>query len=190
MRRERRIIGVAAIVALVTTATAMALPPGAGAGLSAVYQLYDNDAVGIPNGHDAAKMSFDLPSSDRMVGSVQPHFRIRHDRTQQLKLSLKGPNGETVLLSNGETHGENLGSGPCGEDFHTVDFTGFSDSASQNLASGSAPYVGDWLPNEPLSALTDISPEGRWTLIAKDTNSGGEKGRLLCGLLFISLPPP
>lgn len=169
---------------------ALALPAGAGAGLTAILYLYDHDPVAIPNGHGAAKMSFDLPPSTRMVSSVRPNFRIRHDRTQQLKLLVKGPNGETVLLSDGETRGENLGSGPCGEDPDVVDFTGFADSASEGLEAGSAPYVGYWLPNEPLSALTGISQEGRWTLIVKDTNPGGEKGKLLCGLIILTLPPP
>jgi hypothetical protein len=186
---SRRLLPGAISVALGAVLAALMLPAGAGAGLTEVMLLYGHDPVVIPNGHDAAKMSFDADSSTRTVGAVRPNFRIRHDRTQQLELWLKGPSGDKVLLSDHETQGQNLGHGSCGPDYNSVDFTGFDQSASQGLDAGSAPYAGYWLPNESLSPLTGASHEGRWTLIVKDTNPGGDKGKLLCGLVAISLPP-
>ncbi len=182
-------MGLAVAVAASAVVTALVLPAGAGAGLAANLLLYDHDAIPIPNGHGAAKMSFDVPPSTKMVGAVRPNFRIKHHRTQQLKLLVKGPSGESVLLSEGETRGENLGSGHCGEDPDLVGYAGFEDSASQGLEAGSPPFTGYWLPNDPLSALAGDSPQGRWTLIAKDTNPAGEKGKLLCGLIVLALPP-
>lgn len=188
-RRQTR-AALAVSVLATTIGAAFVLPGSATAGLTAVISLYENEAVAIPNGHGAAKMPLAMSNSSRMVGSVSANFRVRHDRTQQLKLLLKGPNGVKVLLSDGETRGENLGEGHCGDDPDAVDFTGFRASGPGQLADSSAPYVGYFFPNESLSGLTGIPPEGDWTLIVKDTRSQGDAGKLLCGLVVLSLPPP
>lgn len=164
-----------------------AYPAAASAGLTEVAILYSHDAQKIPNGHGAAHITMPFDSL-RQVGAVEADFRVRHERTQQLKLVLKAPTGDRVVLSDGATRGQNLGQKPCVEDSNEVDFTQFDDSG-QAIASGSAPYVGTFAPEEPLSSLSGISPTGDWSLIVKDTASSGDAGKFLCGRLFITLPP-
>lgn len=184
-------VGPALAGAVTVAAVGLVLPAAASAGLTEVLIRYDHDAITIPNGHGAAKMTFNVPPpNNRLVGSVSANFRVRHERTQQLKLVLKAPNGDRVLLSDGATHGQNLGDGQCTDDYNHAGYTGFRDTSSAPLATGSPPYTGYWQPAEPLSSLTGISPVGDWTLIVQDTRDAGDPGKLLCGLLLLSLPPP
>ena len=186
MPRSRLALAAALVLAALTV---LALPGSAAAGLTAVVSIYDNEPVPIPNGHGAARMPLAMSSSTRMVGSASANFRVRHKRTQQLKLLLEGPNDVKVLLSDGLTRGENLGENQCGEDRDAVGFTGFRDSGPSQILDFSAPYVGHFFPQEPLDPVEGIPPEGDWTLIVKDTNPNGEPGKLLCGLVVLVLPP-
>ena len=149
----------------------------------------NGDAVAIPNGSGAAKMSFDLRQADGEVDSISTALRVRHERTQQLELYLKGPNAIKVPLSLGDTHGEDLGTGACvtGQNSPTT-YTGFRDSSAQSLAVGSAPYEGYWFPHDPLSAFLGQPMSAVWTLIVKDTH-GGPAGKLKCGNLQITDSP-
>jgi hypothetical protein len=176
--------GVAAVVA-----GSLLLAAPVSAGLTEVISLYDNEPVSIPNGHGAAKMPFAMNSSTRTVSAASASFRVRHQRTQQLKLLLKGPNDARVVLSDGLTEGENLGQHQCGEDRNAVGFTAFRDSGPSQILDFSAPYVGNFFPQEPLDPVEGIHPEGDWTLIVKDSNPNGEPGKLLCGLVVLVLPP-
>ena len=172
--------------AVLALALLAALPVGsASGGLSGVFVLYESDGVRIPNDHSSARLSFEVPSED--IGSVAAAFRIRHERTQQLKLFVKAPGVPAVLLSKGDTKGENLGVAPCPESTTSDDnFTNISDSASNPLSSGTAPYVGDFLPRKSMSALEGTRPQGTWSLIVKDT-AGGPSGKLMCGMIQIAL---
>jgi hypothetical protein len=107
------------VIAATVIEVALVLPAIASAGVSEQAVLYSHDPVTIPNGHGAAKMTFTMDPTERTLGSVDANFRVRHARTQQLRLILKAPNGERVLLSDGDTHGENLGERRCTDDYNT-----------------------------------------------------------------------
>lgn len=177
----------AVAVALAATASAALLPAGAGAGLTGVAQYYEHDPVKIPNGSGAARMVFEENALDN-TGSVSVAVRVRHERTQQLELSLKAPDGTKVSLSEGETHGEDLGVGPCPAQPDAPDMTTFRDASAQPLASGSAPYTGNFLPHEPLAAFPEDFPAGHWVITVRDTQ-GGASGKLLCGYIRVPYDP-
>jgi hypothetical protein len=182
MAGARRGIGVLIAAGLLGLA---ALPASASAGYS--VSQYQIGPVSIPDGHGAARLDFDLvgPGGGQTVSYVRPRFRISHKRTRQLKLLLKGPDGTTVLLSDHDTRGRRLGRAPCAADPNDVDFTGFYDLGVDGpIGEGSAPYVGDFVPSEPLSAFAGRSIGGDWQLVAKDTEPG-KRGRLLCGALSV-----
>lgn len=182
---RRPAIALAGLAASLAAGLAAAPAP---AGLTGVLILYDNDAIAIPNGHGAARMTFEDDGVEDS-GGVSAGVRIRHARTQQLEVSLKGPNGSTVELTRGDTHGENLGTGRC-EDDHSgsAEYTSFSDSSSTDIADGTAPYTATFVPREPLSVFTSPIPAGKWKLIVKDTQ-GGAEGKLLCGTVRIPYDP-
>jgi hypothetical protein len=188
-RESRRVTALIAIAVAAST-VALVMPLSASGGLTAVLTLYEHDGIKIPNGHGAATMTFKAPSNSRTVSSVLARFRVRHEQTRQLKLRVENPAGEKVLVSDGETHGPNLGSGRCGKSPSGVVFTGFADGASQELGDSSAPYPGDFKPHQALAPLTGDHPGGKWTLIVKDTKRGGDPGRFLCGEVRLALPPP
>ena len=183
----RRIVGGSVLLAASLIVTGLIAAP-APAGLSGVSINYENDPIAIPNGHGAARMIFDEGGLDD-TGGVSVGLRVRHSRTQQLDVSLKGPNGSEVELTRGETRGENFGAGRCRDgEFDSADYTSFSDSSSLDIADGTAPYAAIFIPREPLSVFTSPIPAGKWKLIVKDTQ-GGADGKLLCGIVRIPYDP-
>lgn len=173
---------------MAVAAVGVALPAGAGAGLSGVLTLYEPNPVVIPNGAGAARMSFEDPNGGD-ADSVTVGFRVRHSRTQQLDISVKDPDGDRVSLSEGETKGEDLGTGGCPEQNpDTAKFTSFRQTMAQPLSAGTAPYTGYFLPHESLAAVTGPYGPGNWTLIVKDTH-GGVAGKLRCGYVRLSFGP-
>jgi hypothetical protein len=133
-------------------------------------------------------MSFEDPNGGD-ADSVTVGFRVRHSRTQQLDISVKDPDGDRVSLSEGETKGEDLGTGGCPEQNpDTAKFTSFRQTMAQPLSAGTAPYTGYFLPHESLAAVTGPYGPGNWTLIVKDTH-GGVAGKLRCGYVRLSFGP-
>jgi hypothetical protein len=124
------------------------------------------------------------------VFDPKPNFRVRHPRTSDLKLSIRGPNGATRTMSNGDTKGNHLGSGQCQADYDdSVGYTGFSAESTSSLADDSAPYAGYFEPRRSLSPLIGIEPEGTWKVIVEDDRDG-KRGKLLCGLIVLELKTP
>ena len=182
--RRRRVTLALSILAMSIAGVVTAAPaPG---GLTGVFLLYEKGPEAIPNGSGAARLKFQMPAED--TAGVSAGVRVRHPRTQQLEISLKSPNGEVADLTRHDTRGENLGAHACpdGRDPEGVDFTEFSDNASEETENGMAPYLGVFLPRQPIAPLTGSVPEGHWTLIVRDTK-GGADGKLLCGLVRVPL---
>lgn len=184
MHHQRRKVWLTASLAVAAVCLGTILSGPATAGLTGVLQLHETEAVRIPDGHGAARMTWtsdDWPTT----GSVTIQLRVRHERTQQLDLALRAPDGDKVALSRGDTRGENLGTGPCveGEPGATA-YTGFRATFAQELSSGSAPYANFFLPVESLAPMTGDPGPGSWQLIVKDTREG-TGGSLKCALLQI-----
>jgi subtilisin-like proprotein convertase family protein len=72
----------------------------------------------------------------------------------QLTIKLIAPNGDVVILYEK--------SGDKGQSFSG---TTFSDSATESLAEGSAPYSGTFLPFQSLSSLNGMRAIGNWSLV-------------------------
>lgn len=172
-------------VTVLAVTVLVALPLGsASAGLTQIQLLPFLDSVRIPNGHGSARLSLD--AEELNVNSVTAGFRIRHEKTQQLKLLVKAPGVPAVVVSNGDTKGKNLGAGPCAEPSpDPAGLTNFTDFASDPPSSGTAPYLGNFLPRQPLSLLSGFRPAGTWSLIVKD-KKGGPSGKFQCGLIQVS----
>ena len=170
----------AGIVVALAVAGSLVFAAAASAAL-VTYRFGDKP---IPNGHRAAKLKFDLDLPDPAVTDVDALVRVTHRKTQQLSLALKGPDGTKVKLSKHDTHGRNLGKKQCLSDPQSStqfpDFMAFDDEGDP-LSAGSAPYeggrsppytFGSFQPRQPLSAFDGGSPDGKWTVIVKDTKPG------------------
>jgi subtilisin-like proprotein convertase family protein len=183
------------IVALAIAAMAAAFLASAwsAAAADASQQVHYNPVpVGIPDGQGRVVTTFEVSSAppEELLFSATSQFRVKHPRTGDLKLSLRGPNGKTRVISGHDTKGKNLGAGACGPAYEpSFGFTTFDPFASETIDDGQAPYVGEFTPAQSQGPLTGIDPVGKWKLIASDTKDG-KRGRLLCSALVLDLKEP
>ncbi len=90
-------------------------------------------------------------------------------------ISLISPDGTTVLLSSANGGGgQNYGSGLAPDSNRTT----FDDASGTSITNGSAPFVGTFRPQTPLSAfIGNATPNGNWHLHIAD-GFGGSLGTL------------
>jgi subtilisin-like proprotein convertase family protein len=97
------------------------------------------------------------------IQDVTVALDITHTFDGDLQISLLSPSGTSVMLADGR--------GGAGQDFVG---TIFDDEATATIASGTAPFTGSFLPEEPLAAFDGEDPAGDWTLSIADTGAGDE----------------
>jgi autotransporter-associated beta strand protein len=116
------------------------------------------------------------------VMKVAVSLYLTHTRDQDLtNISLIGPDGTTVILSaaNGGS-GQNYGSATNDASRST-----FDDAAATAITSGTAPFVGTFRPQSPLSAFNgNTNVNGYWRLHMAD-GYGGSLGTLRAWSLFL-----
>jgi subtilisin-like proprotein convertase family protein len=116
------------------------------------------------------------------VAKVVARVHITHTYDRDLRLTLVGPDGTSVLLSdrrggNGDGYGTSCSS-----------FTTFDDAAATPIGSGTAPFTGSFRPEVPLSAFAGKSGagvNGSWRLQVSD-NEGLDVGTLQCWRLELT----
>ena len=94
-----------------------------------------------------------------------------------LTVSLRHPDGTTVVLMDREgSNGDDLGSGSkdC-----SGTMTIFDDDATTSVVDGSAPYLGQFKPEEPLSTFDGLATAGTWYVEVKDS-FGLDQGNVFC----------
>ena len=86
---------------------------------------------------------------------------IDHGWDADLDISLMCPDGTTIVLSS-----DNGGAGD--------DYTGtcFVPSGAPPVVTGSAPFTGDYTPEQPFSTMTGCTVNGTWSLIVDDDLAG------------------
>lgn len=151
---------------------------------AAVANRYDNSTVtAIP---DVGS----IDSTNVVAGFVGPLTKVvvklylTHVLDSDLtNISLISPDGTNVLLSaaNGGG-GQNYGTN-CSPD---ASRTTFDDAAGTAITSGTAPFVGTFRPQSPLSAFNGIATlNGNWRLHIAD-GFGGSLGTLRCWSLLLN----
>lgn len=102
------------------------------------------------------------------VQRVTVALDLLHTYTQDLRISLSSPNGQTVLLVGNK--------GGSGDNFLQ---TTFDDDAPIGVAQATAPFTGTFRPEGSLSTLTGGAPNGTWTLRVVDEafQDGGSLNR-------------
>jgi subtilisin-like proprotein convertase family protein len=122
--------------------------------------------LAIPGGGTATSSLNVSTPADTLV-DVNVTVSIAHQIDSHLNITLLGPGGQSVVLSNG--------TGLTGSNFT---YTTFDDQATATLASGNAPFTGSFKPVSSLSVLNGINPNGIWTLKVTDSKTGDPVGTL------------
>jgi subtilisin-like proprotein convertase family protein len=107
---------------------------------------------------------------------IKVSMRTTHTYDADLDVSLIAPDNTEINLSsdNGED-GNNFGTDcPAGSNDTT-----FDDQARVSIVLGSAPFVGTFRPEQPLSTFNAVNPNGTWTLRVVDDDSVDE-GNIEC----------
>ena len=140
-----------------------------------VTAIPDNSSIDIP---------INVAGITTAIKRVTVSLHITHTADSDLDISLIGPDGTTVDLSsdNGGTFSD------YGTDCTDANRTTFSDLAFTPITSATAPFVGTFRPEQPLSAFNEkfgADVNGTWRLhIADDTP--GAVGSIRCWSLLIS----
>ena len=157
------------------------LQSGETAAVPSRYDVTGNVAIPDIGAVDSTNVvsGFNPTPLDKVVVSLFITHPFDSDLTN---ISLISPDGTTVLLSaaNGGG-GQNYGSGLSPDS----DRTTFDDAAAASITNGSAPFVGSYRPQTPLSAFIDnATPNGNWHLHIAD-GFGGSLGTLRGWSLFL-----
>lgn len=146
-------------VALDSGATITTGTSGSGRGGSIAIQAFD---LLLDGSGTAIKADTLRPFADMVVG-----LGIAHANVGDLVAILESPDGTRVALFSRV--------GGAGDNFTG---TVLSDEATTPIASGAAPFTGQFLPREPLAQLNDQLANGTWKLNVRD-QTGGAAGSLL-----------
>jgi subtilisin-like proprotein convertase family protein len=116
------------------------------------------------------------------LAQVKVSAYITHTYDQDLRVSLVAPDNTEILLSanNGQS-GQNYGAG-CQQ------MTEFTDSAFTSIASASAPFLGTFSPEQPLSGLqgkSGAAVNGVWKLRVMD-QAPQDVGTIQCWALELT----
>jgi subtilisin-like proprotein convertase family protein len=100
-----------------------------------------------------------------LVADLRIGVTVTHPADADLRMYLLGPDNTTIELTS-----DNGGSG--------ANYTGtvFNDSAGQAITAGTAPFTGDYRPEQPLGTFTSHDISGPWRLTVQDdtaSNGGG-----------------
>jgi len=110
----------------------------------------DNNATGVTNTRAVSGLA-------GVVTKVTVTVNVTHPYISDLVIDLTSPSGTTVtLVSNRGGNGDNF--------TNTV----FDDAGATAIGSGAAPFTGTFRPESPLSALAGGTPNGSWSLRARD----------------------
>ena len=123
--------------------------------------------------------SLEVSGVSAPLGHVQVAVHITHTYDYDLRLTLITPEGTNIVLSsNNGPGGQNYGSA-CDD---LTNMTVFSDDAPTTIKSATAPFVGIFKPEQPLSSLfgkTGDAVNGTWRLRVEDQVQG-DTGTLEC----------
>lgn len=144
-----------------------------------VFQTASGEPIPQPSPTPVALLSTmevtDLPSQ---IEDVNVRLNISHSFDEDLTVELTSPSGAKVVLFS------NIGG--SGDNFLS---TVLDDQASADIGSGTAPFTGVFRPEESLSRLIGLEPNGDWTLTVTD-NSPGDVGVLIDWALEITATEP
>lgn len=143
----------------------------------------ESDSASVEPGATFGAAAVSVPLAIAHAGDASDlavTVQIAHAAPEEVRLELVHPSGASVLLMEG------LGAGGT-----NIGPTTFTDSAAAAIASGTAPFAGEFRPAQPLSALAGLPAAGDWLLVATDTlPRNGVNGTVLAASLLVSVEVP
>jgi len=137
------------------------------AGLTPASTFSATGPVPVPdNDPNGATLAIPVSGLTGTVAKVTADIYLTQTWDGDFDISLIGPNSASIDLSS-----DNGGDGDnYGTDCPTTDGndTIFDDAAATPITAGSAPFVGTFSPEVPLSTFNGIDPNGTWTLKVVD----------------------
>ena len=121
---------------------------------------YPGPSLPIPDNNTTGVLTTVTVTDHSLVSDINVRVNATHTYDGDVKLSLISPAGTEVLLSNQR--------GSSGDNFTN---TVFDDQATTPIASGTAPFTGSFIPDQPLSTFNGTLAAGVWTLRAADVAS-------------------
>jgi gliding motility-associated-like protein len=124
---------------------------------NATISIPDNNATGITSNIAVGSIPGTVGAELQKVC-----FSISHGNVSELDVSLIAPDGQIIDLTSG-----NGGNG--------INYTNtcFVVSGAPSITSGTAPFTGSYLPEQPFSNLSASKITGDWGLVVKDTKLNG-----------------
>jgi subtilisin-like proprotein convertase family protein len=144
--------------------------------------------VPIPDDEtNAADMPITVSGITGPITKVRVKLHITHELTEDLDVSLIGPDGTQVFLSFENGDDANFGTNCPADGNDTI----FDDDATTEISDGTNPYVGTFEPDDELAAFINKSGSavnGTWNLHVEDFFSGNS-GTIQCWSLEIISTP-
>ena len=131
------------------------LPSG---GPGAITSFTNSPNVAIPDNNPAGVNSSTVLAASGKIYDVNVTVNITHTYDDDVRATLTGPDGTSVLLFGGV--------GGMGDNFTN---TVLDDEAITAITAGTAPFTGSFRPETALSAFDGKSIAGTWTLNVVDT---------------------
>ncbi|MEP6917266.1 MAG: S8 family serine peptidase, partial [Acidobacteriota bacterium] len=149
---------------------------------------YDSSGTTAIPDNTTVESTINVSGITGKISNVSVSFYLTHTFDADLTIKLVGPDGTTVNLSveNGGS-ANNYGSA-CSP---LSSRTSFDDAAATYITHGSAPFVGSYRPEQPLSTFNGKSAgqaNGLWKLRISD-GFAGDTGTLLCWSVNINQVP-
>lgn len=159
-----------------TIVTSGGVPTSLGA--TGPVAIPDNDGIGVA-------MTIPVAGFSSVLSKVAVRVRITHTFDGDLVLRLRSPDNTVVLLSY-QLGGNGAGFGTdCPADGND---TTFDDQAATSILTGTAPFMGSFRPQQPLSAFAGKSGaqvNGNWTLEVADLGAA-DVGNIECAALLLN----
>jgi len=160
--------------------------PTGGAGT--IFRVDNSGAVPIPDNNPAGAISSVVVSNiTAAVAKVTVSLYLTHTFDSDLTISLISPGGITnVLSAHNGSFGDNYGFA-CSPDSRR---TTFDDDSRFSITGASAPFIGTFSPEQPLSVFAGANGtnvNGTWTLHVVD-DAAFDIGTLQCWSLSLTVP--
>jgi subtilisin-like proprotein convertase family protein len=179
--------GIAVNLTLTVTSTdgVSVFPLSFPTGTPGVETRFDNDApVPIPE-VGTTNSQTQVSGFAGVIGTVRVSLHLNHTFDGDLRIGLLSPDGTLVFLA--------LNRGGAGDDYGTActpdsNRTTFDDAAATPVATGIAPFLGMFRPDQALATFkgkAGAAVNGMWTLRIFD-DFPGDSGMLNCWSLFIA----
>jgi gliding motility-associated-like protein len=140
------------------------------------FAIPDGSTAGI---NSPINVSGILPATISATTIQSVCINLTHTWDSDLDIFLVSPDGTMIELS--------TGNGPLGNNYTNTCFT---PTATNPITGGTAPYTGNWIPEQPFSNLNGHPANGTWNLLVVD-DVGGDSGSILDWTLVLNnnIPP-